>query len=180
MISKLLAAAICCQGLLAAELQEIPFETAQGEAKQLKDYAGKVVLVVNVASKCGLTPQYEGLEALYQKHRDEGLVILAFPANDFANQEPGTIAEIQTFCKDRYNVTFPLMQKLHVKGPEQHPLYTALTGEKGAFPGDVAWNFGKFLIGRDGKPLQRFEPKTVPEDPELVKAIEAALAKPAK
>ena len=161
----------------AADLASIPFKDPEGKDHTLKEYEGKVVLIVNVASKCGLTPQYEALEALYRQHKDDGFVILAFPCNDFNGQEPGTIGEIRTFCTDTYDVTFPLMDKISVKGPEQHPLYHALTGEKGAFPGDVAWNFGKFLIARDGKPLARFEPKTTPDSPEVTTAIEKALAR---
>lgn len=159
----------------AADLAAIPFKDIAGKETSLKAYDGKVVLVVNVASKCGLTPQYTALEALQQKYKDKGFTIIGFPCNDFAGQEPGTPEEIQTFCKTKYSVSFPLMEKLHVKGAEQHPLYTALSGEKGAFPGDVKWNFGKFLIGRDGKPLARFEPKTTPDSPEVTAAIEKAL-----
>ncbi|MBK1880802.1 glutathione peroxidase [Luteolibacter pohnpeiensis] len=160
----------------AADLTSIPFKDAKGKDHTLKEYAGKVVLIVNVASKCGNTPQYEGLEAMYKKHKDDGLVILGFPCNDFGGQEPGTIEEIQQFCTGEYDVTFPIMNKISVKGEEQHPLYKALTGEKGAFPGDVAWNFGKFLISRDGKPIARFEPKQVPESPAVTEAVEKALA----
>jgi len=158
------------------DLQGIPLKDIDGKDTSLKAYAGKVVLVVNVASKCGLTPQYEGLEAMYQKYKGQGLVVLGFPCNDFNGQEPGTLEEIKAFCSSKYSVTFPLFSKLHVKGSEQHPLYAALSGPEGAFPGDVGWNFGKFLIGRDGKPLARFEPKVKPDAPELVKAVETALA----
>lgn len=161
----------------AADPSVIPFNDAAGKPTELSAYAGKVVLIVNVASKCGLTPQYEGLEALYQKHQAEGLVILGFPCNDFGNQEPGTIEEVQQFCKASYGVTFPIMGKISVKGAEQHPLYLALTGKDGAFPGDVKWNFGKFLIGRDGKAIARFEPTITPDSSELVAAVELALAK---
>ena len=160
----------------AADLTKIPFNDAAGKKISLADYKGKVVIVVNVASKCGNTPQYEGLEALYKKHKDDGLVILGFPCNDFNGQEPGTIEEIQEFCKLNYGVTFPLMEKISVKGETQHPLYKELTGEKGPFPGDVRWNFGKFLIGKDGKPIARFEPKTLPASPEITSAVEKALA----
>ncbi|HVJ45548.1 MAG TPA: glutathione peroxidase, partial [Luteolibacter sp.] len=125
----------------------------------------------------GLTKQYDALEALYKKYSAHGFVILGFPCNDFNGQEPGTIEEIQTFCKTKYDVTFPIMDKISVKGEEQHELYKELTGEKGAFPGDVKWNFGKFLIDRDGKPIARFEPKTVPSAPEISEAIEKALEK---
>lgn len=161
----------------AADLTKISFDDASGKKTSLADYKGKVVLVVNVASKCGLTPQYDGLESLYKKYEDQGFVVLAFPCNDFGGQEPGTIEEIQTFCKTKYDVTFPIMEKISVKGENQHKLYEELTGEKGAFPGDVKWNFGKFLIGRDGKPIARFEPKTTPSSPEVTEAIEKALEK---
>ena len=160
----------------AADLTKIPFNDASGKKTSLKEYQGKVVLVVNLASKCGLTPQYAELEALYRQHQDEGFVVVGFPCNDFGGQEPGTIAEIQKFCKAEYDVTFPVMDKISVKGEEQHPLYQALTGKNGAFPGDVRWNFGKFLIGRDGKPIARFEPKTTPDSPEVTAAVDKALA----
>jgi len=112
------------------------------------------VLVVNTASKCGLPAQYEALEALHDRYQAAGLVVLGFPCNDFGNQEPGSAEEIARFCKTSFDVSFPLMAKIHVKGPERHPLYTALSGEGAAFPGEVTWNFGKFLIGQDGKPLR--------------------------
>ncbi|WP_035610358.1 glutathione peroxidase [Haloferula sp. BvORR071] len=159
----------------AADLTSIPFKTISGKETNLAEYKGKVVLVVNTASKCGLTPQYEKLEAIYDKYKKKDFVILAFPCNDFGNQEPGTAEEIKEFCKDNYKVSFPLMEKVHVKGAEQHPLYTALSGKEGAFPGDVTWNFGKFLIGKDGKPIARFEPKTTPDSAEVTEAIEKAL-----
>ena len=159
----------------AADLSSIPFEDIKGKETSLKDFKGKVVLIVNTASKCGNTPQYTPLEALYAKYKDKGLVVLGFPCNDFAGQEPGSAEEIQEFCKTKYSVTFPMMEKVHVKGAEQHPLYAALTGEKGAFPGDVKWNFGKFLIGKDVKPIARFEPKTAPDNAEVVSAVEKAL-----
>lgn len=159
----------------AAPLADIPFKTADGKEASLKDYAGKAVLVVNVASKCGLTKQYAALEALNQKYGPRGLVILGFPCNDFGGQEPGTIEEIQAFCSGKYAVSFPIMDKLHVKGPEQSPLYAALTGPEAKFPGDVKWNFGKFLIGKNGEVVARFEPRTTPDDPQIVAAVEAAL-----
>lgn len=161
--------------IFAADLTVIPFEDAAGEATSLKDYSGKVILVVNLASKCGLTPQYEALETLYKKNKDKGLVVLGFPCNDFGGQEPGSIAEIQKFCKAEYDVTFPVMNKISVKGESQSKLYAALTGKDGVFPGDVAWNFGKFLIGKDGKAIARFEPTTKPDSAELMAAIEKAL-----
>lgn len=159
----------------AADLSSIPFKDIKGKETSLKDFKGKVVLMVNTASKCGNTPQYTPLEALYAKYKDKGLVVVGFPCNDFAGQEPGSAEEIQEFCKTKYSVTFPMMEKVHVKGAEQHPLYAALTGEKGAFPGDVKWNFGKFLIGKDGKPIARFEPSTAPDSAEIVSAVEKAL-----
>lgn len=160
----------------AVELGSIPFKTITGTPTSLADYKGKVVLMVNTASKCGLTPQYEALEALQKKYAEKGFTVIGFPCNDFGNQEPGTADEIQEFCRAKFAVSFPLMEKVHVKGPGQHPLYAALTGREGAFPGEVSWNFGKFLIGRDGKPLARFEPKQKPGDPEVTTAIEKALA----
>ncbi len=159
----------------AADLASIPFKDIKGKETSLKDFKGKVVLIVNTASKCGNTPQYTPLEALYAKYKDKGLVVVGFPCNDFGGQEPGSADEIQEFCKTKYSVTFPMMEKIHVKGAEQHPLYAALTGEKGAFPGDVKWNFGKFLIGKDGKPIARFEPKAAPDSAEVVSAVEKAL-----
>ncbi|MFD2255670.1 glutathione peroxidase [Luteolibacter algae] len=160
----------------AADITKIPFEKADGSKTSLEEYQGKVVLLVNVASKCGYTKQYEGLQKLYEEKKDDGLVILAFPCNDFGGQEPGTIEEIQEFCSSKFNVSFPIMSKIHVKGEDQHPLYEALTGPKGAFPGDVKWNFGKILIGKDGKPKARFESPTKPRDKELTDAIDDALA----
>lgn len=160
----------------AADLGAIPFKTIDGKETSLADYKGKVVLLVNTASKCGLTPQYEALEGLQKKLADKGFTVIGFPCNDFAGQEPGSAQEIQTFCKTKYAVSFPLMEKIHVKGPEQHPLYTALTGKDGTFPGDVAWNFGKFLIDKSGKAIARFEPKQTPDSPEVTAAIEKALA----
>ena len=157
-------------------LYSIPLKDIDGKDTSLKPYSGKVMLIVNVASKCGFTPQYEGLEALSRKYKDAGLVVLGFPCNDFGSQEPGTNAEIKQFCSSKFDVSFPMFDKLHVKGPEQHSLYTALSGKDAPFPGDVKWNFGKFLIGPDGKILKRFEPKTSPEAAEVKEAIEAALA----
>ena len=164
----------------AADLTGIPFEDAAGKKTSLANYKGKVVLVVNLASKCGLTPQYQALEALYKKHKDGGLVVLGFPCNDFGGQEPGSIEEIQKFCKAEYDVTFPIMDKISVKGEKQHPLYGALTGKDGPFPGDVRWNFGKFLINKDGKAIARFEPTTTPDNAELTSAVEKALAESVK
>jgi glutathione peroxidase len=172
----IIPAFIMAANVFAGDLTSIPFSDASGKSTSLKDYQGKVVLVVNVASKCGLTPQYEELEALYKKHKDEGFVVLGFPCNDFGNQEPGSIEEIQTFCKTKYDVSFPIMTKISVKGKDQHKLYEALTGKDGAFPGDVRWNFGKFLIGKDGKPIARFEPNVKPDSPEIAEALNKAIA----
>lgn len=159
----------------AASVQEIPLKDIDGKDTSLKAYKGEVILVVNVASKCGLTPQYKSLEALYRKYKDQGLVIVGFPCNDFGAQEPGTPVEIKEFCSTKYDVTFPLMGKLHVKGPEQHPLYATLTGKDAKFPGEIEWNFGKFLIARDGTVVQRFSPKTTPDSTEVTAAVESAL-----
>ena len=161
---------------IAGDISSIPFKTIDGKETSLAAYKGKVVLVVNTASKCGLTPQYEGLEGLQKKYADKGFTVIGFPCNDFNGQEPGTAEEIVTFCKTKYDVSFPLMEKIHVKGEEQHPLYTALTGKDGVFPGDVKWNFGKFLISKDGKAIARFEPRQAPDSPELTAAIEKATA----
>lgn len=143
----------------------------------LSTYRGKVLLIVNVASKCGLTPQYEGLEAIYQKYGDRGLVILGFPANNFGLQEPATNAEIQKFCTTQFNVTFPMFSKIIVKGEYIDPLYDFLTDRQTnpRFAGEIKWNFTKFLIDRNGRIINRFEPKTAPDSEEIVRAIEAAL-----
>lgn len=156
-------------------LQDIPLKDIDGKDLTLKAYEGKVILVVNVASQCGLTPQYQALQVLQDKYAAQGFTVLAFPSNDFGAQEPGTNEEIKNFCANKYKISFPLFQKVHVKGEGQHALFKSLTGKEGAFPGDVKWNFGKFLIGRDGKPLARFEPSTAPDDAALVKAIDDAL-----
>lgn len=174
LLSLLLATGLA--GAAETSLQDIPLKDIDGKDTSLKAYQGKVLLVVNVASKCGLTKQYTELQALHEKFKDQGFTVLGFPCNDFGAQEPGTNEEIKTFCSTKYNVSFPMFDKLHVKGPEQHALYSALTGKGGAFPGDVKWNFGKFLIGKDGKPLQRFEPRTPPDAPAVVAAIEKAIA----
>lgn len=155
------------------KIYTIPLKDIDGKDTSLNAYAGKVVLAVNVASHCGNTSQYEGLQSLFEKNKDKGLVVVGFPCNDFGKQEPGSDAEVKTFCTTKYNVTFPMMSKVHVKGAEQHPFYKELTT---ALPGDVKWNFGKFLIGRDGKVLARFEPGLSPDDEKLTKAIADALA----
>jgi len=158
-------------------LQSIPLKDIDGKPTSLKDYSGKVILLVNVASKCGFTPQYAGLEALYEKYKDKGLVVIGVPSNDFGHQEPGTADEIKTFCSQKYNVSFPLMEKVHVKGPEKCPLYKALTGNDSKFPGEIKWNFNKFVIDRNGQIVQRFDSPVKPDSTELVSAVEAALAK---
>ena len=154
-------------------------DSIDGKPVNLGSFKGKVVLIVNVASKCGFTPQYAALESLYEKYKDKGFVIVGVPANNFMSQEPGTNAEIKTFCTNKYNVTFPMMSKVSVKGDGKDPLYTFLTGKDTdpQFGGDITWNFTKFLFDRTGKPVARFEPATTPDSPEVISAVEAALAK---
>ena len=152
----------------------VPLRTIDGEATLLKP--GKVLLIVNVASRCGNTKQYAALEALYKKYQARGLVVLGFPCNQFGGQEPGTPAEIKEFCSSKYQVSFPLFEKLEVNGPGRHPLYTFLAGPDSPFPGDIKWNFAKFLVSRDGKLLNRFAPPVKPDSAEVIAAIEAALA----
>lgn len=145
-----------------------------GSGKDLSDYAGQVVLVVNTASKCGFTPQYKGLQKLYEEFRDEGFVVLGFPCDQFAHQEPGTDEEIGAFCERNFGVEFPLFSKVEVNGSDAHPLYQWLKSEKsGLLGGRVKWNFTKFLVGRDGHVIDRFGPNRKPED--LREAVEAAL-----
>lgn len=179
-----------------SSLYDIPVKRIEGTDATLAAYRGKVLLVVNVASKCGLTPQYEGLEKLYQDKRAQGLEVLGFPANNFKEQEPGTDAEISQFCSLNYDVHFPLFSKISVKGTDQHPLYAALTRAQptaagdGPFrerlkgygidtgaPGDVLWNFEKFLVNRQGRVVARFAPDMTANDPRLLQALDAELAK---
>ena len=178
-IVVILVAVLCAARIVLADkespLQNILFKDINGNDTSLKAYAGKVVLLVNVASKCGNTPQYAGLEALYEKYKEKGFAIIGVPSNDFAGQEPGTAEEIKAFCTKNFGVTFPLMAKVHVRGKEKCALYAALTGGGAAFPGEVKWNFGKFLIDRNGQVIKRFEPSVKPEAAEVVQAIEAAL-----
>jgi glutathione peroxidase len=181
---------------MANALYDIPVTQIDGTSSNLGRYQGKVLLVVNVASKCGLTPQYTGLEKLYQDKHAKGLEVLGFPANDFKGQEPGTDAEIQSFCSTSYDVHFPLFSKISVIGSDRHPLYTQLITAQPAATGDgsmrerlkgygieptskpeVVWNFEKFLVGRDGKVVGRFAPDVGPDDPRLLTAIDAELAK---
>jgi glutathione peroxidase len=161
----------------ASSVHDFTLNAIDGKATPLASYKGKVLLLVNVASKCGYTPQYTGLQSLYSKYKDQGLVVIGVPANNFGGQEPGTNEEIATFCSRTYNVNFPIMSKVSVKGADSTPLYQYLT-DKTANPntgGDVKWNFTKFLVGKDGKPVQRFEPGVTPDSPELAAAIEKAL-----
>ncbi len=181
-----------------AALQDIPLKRIDGAADTLGAHKGKVLLVVNVASKCGLTPQYAGLEKLYEDKRSAGLEVLGFPANNFREQEPGTDAEIAEFCQSTYDVKFPLFSKLSVVGVDQHPLYAALTKAQPAATGegpmrtrlegfkiatnpapDVLWNFEKFVVGRNGQVVARFAPDVTADDPRLVAVLDAELAKPA-
>jgi glutathione peroxidase len=176
---------VCAEPAKAAPLEEtvLKFKTKSlaGKDVDLADYKGKVVLIVNVASKCGLTPQYEQLEAIYKKYHDQDFVILGFPCNQFGGQEPGTAEEIQEFCKANYGVTFDLFEKIDVNGDGASELYKTLTAleTKPTGPGKISWNFEKFLVDRNGVVVARFGPRTKPDDPEVTKAIEAELAKPA-
>lgn len=161
---------------MSSTVSDIVVTTINGEEKQLGDYAGKVLLIINVASYCGYTPQYAGLEQLNQKYKDVGLQILAFPSNDFGEQEPGSNPEIVDFCTKNYGVSFELFDKVHAKGPEKHPLYERLT--RSAEPsGEVSWNFEKFLVNKQGEIVARFKSSVKPDSPELIAAIERELAK---
>jgi glutathione peroxidase len=158
---------------------EFKMKGIDGKEVDLSKYKGKVVLIVNVASKCGLTPQYEALEALYEKYDDQGLVVLGFPANEFGHQEPGTDDEIAKFCSSKYDVKFPMFSKIVVKGEGIHPLYKFLTSKdtNPKFAEEIKWNFEKFLVDRNGDVVARFAPKVAPQSPEVVKAIETQLEK---
>lgn len=176
---------------------DIPLHRIDDQPASLRSYAGRVLLIVNVASQCGLTPQYSGLQALYARRRDQGLEVLAFPSNDFGAQEPGTHEEIASFCSTRYGAEFPLFEKISVAGPQRHPLYTALVAAQPAAidaeqmreklraygvplgaPGDVLWNFEKFVVSRRGEVLARFAPDVTPEDARLLACIDEALNQP--
>jgi glutathione peroxidase len=161
----------------AASIFDMEMKRLDGTPEKLSGYEGKVVLAVNVASKCGNTPQYAGLQSLYEKFGEQGFTILGFPCNQFFGQEPGTAEQIQEFCSLNYGVTFPLFEKLEVKGPGHHPLYALLseTPDDAGKAGNVQWNFEKFLVGRDGRVVRRFRPKTQPDDPKVVEAIEELL-----
>lgn len=160
-----------------ASIYDLELTTLAGRPAPLADYRGRLVLAVNVASRCGLTPQYEGLERLQREYADRGFTVLGFPCNQFADQEPGTPEEIQAFCDTRFGVSFPLFAKLDVNGPQRHPLYQVLTqaADDDGRAGDVQWNFEKFLVSPDGQVVRRFRPMTAPEAPEVVGAIEEHL-----
>ncbi len=159
-------------------LLDTPVNTLAGQPATLGVLAGKTLLIVNVASECGLTPQYEGLERLQERYANRQFSVVGFPCNQFGGQEPGTSAEIQEFCSMTYGVTFPLFEKIEVNGPGRHPIYTELTAVADADgeAGDIQWNFEKFLVSHDGKVLARFRPRTEPEAPEVIEVIEASLA----
>lgn len=179
---SLMLVLLLAAGLMAAHVTSIydfTMKSIDGEPVSLKSYKGKVVMVVNVASKCGFTPQYSGLEAVYEKYKDRGFVIVGVPANNFASQEPGTNEEIKKFCSTKYNVTFPMMAKVSVLGDDKTPLYQYLT-DKSQNPqvgGEIKWNFTKFVFDRNGKPVARFEPAVTPDSPQVESAIESALGK---
>ena len=163
-------------GFAAPNLYDFTLPSIDGKPMPLATYKGKVLLVVNVASRCGYTPQYKALEALYEKYKDQGLVILGFPANNFGAQEPGTNQEIKTFCSRNYNVSFPMYAKVSVKGDDQTPLYQYLTQKTDSkITGDIKWNFTKFLVDRNGNVVQRFEPAVTPDSAEVISAVEKLL-----
>ena len=165
------------ESVKVASIYDFVMKDIDGREVKMSDFRGKVLLIVNVASRCGYTPQYEGLQSTYLKYKDQGLVILGFPANNFGSQEPGTNEEIKTFCSTKYNVTFPIFSKISVKGEDKHPFYQYLTAKESnpQYAGEITWNFNKFLIGRDGKVIARFDSKDRPEDQKVTAAIEQAL-----
>ncbi len=178
--ATLFATALFTTTMLAANnVHEFTLNSIDGHPTPLASYKGKVLLLVNVASKCGYTPQYSALESVYERYRDKGLVVIGIPANNFGSQEPGTNEEIKTFCTRNYNVTFPMMSKVSVKGADKTPLYQFLTDMSAnpATGGEIKWNFTKFLVDRDGKVIARFEPKVTPDSPEVTGAIEKALSR---
>jgi len=179
-VRKLAFALVLCAGTVlaaATSVYNFTLKSIDGKPVSLSEYHGKVLMLVNVASKCGFTPQYAGLESLYEKYKDKGLVIVGIPANNFGGQEPGTNEEIKKFCSNKYNVSFPMMSKVSVKGDDKTPLYTFLTDQTTdpKFAGDIQWNFTKFLFDRNGNPVARFEPKVTPDSPEVTAAVESAL-----
>lgn len=186
LISLFALPAACAQGEVAVrpddaepdpEAYVLDFEMARidGEPEPLDEYKGKTILMVNTASRCGMTPQYAGLQDLYEQYRDQGLVVLGFPANNFMGQEPGTNEEIATFCSENYSVTFPMFAKISVKGKDQHPLYERLTNQPEPIGGEVQWNFQKYLVGPDGTVVARFSPRVSPDDPRLIEQIKRLL-----
>jgi len=176
-LTLMLTIAAAVAGAEAHSIYDFTMKSIDGQQVSLKSYHGKVVLLVNVASKCGFTPQYAALESLYEKYKDKGFVIVGVPANNFMQQEPGTDAEIKTFCTNKYNVSFPMMSKVSVLGEDKTPLYVFLTDKSSdpKFSGDIKWNFTKFLFDRNGSPVARFEPNVKPDSPEVIAAIEQAL-----
>ena len=174
MIMKTLLSLLAMSALAsAADLKDIPLKTIEGKDASLKDYADKVVLIVNVASECGYTSQYAGMQALHQKYADKGFAVLGFPCNDFGGQEPGSETDIKQFCTSRYSVTFPMFSKVKITGDDKHPLFAELTGGK-----DVQWNFEKFLVGKDGKLIARYGSDAEPEGSEIEAAVKKVLGLP--
>jgi glutathione peroxidase len=175
-ILGLLALLVATSLFAASGIYDFTLPSIDGKPAPLANYKGKVILVVNVASRCGFTPQYSALEAIYEKYKDQGFVILGFPANNFGAQEPGTNAEIKKFCSTKYNVTFPLYSKVSVKGNDTTPLYQYLTTKANpSVAGEIQWNFTKFLVDRNGNVVQRFEPDITPDSPQVTAAIEKLL-----
>lgn len=160
---------------MAISLYDLPFDPIHGEPYNLETYRGKVLLIVNVASKCGFTRQYKNLESLHQSYQNQGLVVLGFPCDQFGGQEPGNNEEIESFCSLEFGVSFPMHSKMEVNGPGQHPIFAALTGPESPFSGKIRWNFNKFLVSREGVLLNRFGSLTSPESKKVVKTIEKAL-----
>ncbi|MCG8433674.1 MAG: glutathione peroxidase [Gammaproteobacteria bacterium] len=158
-----------------ANFHDFKIDTINGDTQSLSDYSNNVVLVINVASECGLTPQYSGLEKMYREFKEQGFVVLGLPCNQFGAQEPGDEAKIKEFCSVNYDVTFPMGSKIEVNGENRHPLYSWLTSEENGFAGDITWNFEKFLINKDGSLIKRYGPKTPPEDSQLRNDITSAL-----
>ncbi|HEY9401140.1 MAG TPA: glutathione peroxidase [Pyrinomonadaceae bacterium] len=161
----------------AKSVYDFTLKNSNGKDVKLEEFRGRVVMLVNVASKCGYTPQYDGLQKIYERYKDQGFTVLGFPANNFGAQEPGTNEEIQEFCRINYGVTFPIFSKISVKGDDKHPLYKYLTERETnpEFAGEIKWNFNKFLVGRDGRVVARFDSGDKPEDAKVTQAIEQAL-----
>ena len=177
LVAAVLALTTLTSGGTPMSVHDFKVKTIDGKEASLSDYKGKTVLIVNTASECGYTPQYAGLEALYEKYKARGFTVLGFPSNDFGAQEPGTNSEIKKFCELRYRTTFPLFSKIPVKGPDADPLYKYLTGLPGKQGGPVTWNFNKFLVGPDGKVIEHFDSRVEPTSPELTAKLEQALPK---